>query len=874
VILYTNLKSNKSNKRRDFKMKRRTTVSWGQTSSSVNALGILLIVAFAFCAVTAYTAQMSASVMTLLPHFRTFDGKSYQFRGTDTNGQPIPDGPHTLVFSIWDDSTGGLSLWSETQMVNTEDGLGHVVVGGLAAVPVDILTPGRSDTAAVRYLQVSIDGETIQPRIRLLASPYANLSERVMGDIITSSGKVEIPATEELFGAYNFLLENSSDSGAGLTIETAGSPSRIDPYQNYKFKISIDGVSQEIASYDGTAGMSVESTVGVDSVGDPEARLTYYGLDGTAAKKPREIVVVGSKVKDVVRFYENATEDEVAVHDHVSGRTTGERRYPPLKVTGAVLPDTIPAYALSVDSNGSEMTMSKNKSDGSSCWVRVATTTTGAMWDLNDDDVTKSTSSSQKSSPGLLQSNCKGTHVGGDTTEVNEFVSVDSGYQREVMVTNGTSNTTTVDAADYALWHRHYRSTSSSGDSGTIKQHVTPKGFGFVAISDPATVERGLFGIVVGDSLGEDPNDYTTTNVQEIDPTAGVSSFTLRSTTDSSNSATALLEARKSGNESAAISSLRTLVSSNTMFHETKLDSGGISDISSLDDGTTSVVIITGLTALGTQLNTKFQRTSSTADANASTTVDSTGTNWSLHSTATAGGTSDAEINTSPAETRLAIMNIGSSGEDGVAMNAGGGGSGMTFHEILPTRAQVDRIYMNQDASGVEFYISNNGTASDGVRMTSNSSNGGRVGINTSSPSVALHVVGDICYTGGITNCSDGRYKENVATIDNALDKVEQLRGVEYKWKKNQYPEMRFSDRQQLGLVAQEVKEVLPELVTEDKNGYYSIDYVKLTPILIEAIKEQQKSIEELKLMLGDKDQLSERLNKLERLMGSVIEKD
>ena len=58
---------------------------------------------------------------------------------------------------------------------------------------------------------------------------------------------------------------------------------------------------------------------------------------------------------------------------------------------------------------------------------------------------------------------------------------------------------------------------------------------------------------------------------------------------------------------------------------------------------------------------------------------------------------------------------------------------------------------------------------------------------------------------------------------------------------------MRFGDGQQLGLLAQEVKEVVPSLVTEGADGNYCVDYIKLTLLLIYAIKEQQKTIEELK---------------------------
>jgi Ca2+-binding EF-hand superfamily protein len=57
---------------------------------------------------------------------------------------------------------------------------------------------------------------------------------------------------------------------------------------------------------------------------------------------------------------------------------------------------------------------------------------------------------------------------------------------------------------------------------------------------------------------------------------------------------------------------------------------------------------------------------------------------------------------------------------------------------------------------------------------------------------------------------------------------------------------MNFPDGRQIGLIAQEVEEVIPELVNTTDNGYKSVDYAKLVSVLVEAVKEQQKQIEAL----------------------------
>jgi hypothetical protein len=85
---------------------------------------------------------------------------------------------------------------------------------------------------------------------------------------------------------------------------------------------------------------------------------------------------------------------------------------------------------------------------------------------------------------------------------------------------------------------------------------------------------------------------------------------------------------------------------------------------------------------------------------------------------------------------------------------------------------------------------------------------------------------------------SDERLKKNINTITDPLGKVLQLRGVTFTW--NQ------SGRDSIGVIAQEVEKIIPEIVTET-NGVKQVAYDALVPLLIEAIKEQQKQIDELK---------------------------
>jgi hypothetical protein len=97
---------------------------------------------------------------------------------------------------------------------------------------------------------------------------------------------------------------------------------------------------------------------------------------------------------------------------------------------------------------------------------------------------------------------------------------------------------------------------------------------------------------------------------------------------------------------------------------------------------------------------------------------------------------------------------------------------------------------------------------------------------------------------------SDERLKENIKPLDNALDKVLKISGVSFDWKELTEEEKKTihgNEGHDIGVIAQEIEEVLPEVVTERDNGYKAVKYEKIVPLLIESIKEQQKQIENLK---------------------------
>ena len=95
-------------------------------------------------------------------------------------------------------------------------------------------------------------------------------------------------------------------------------------------------------------------------------------------------------------------------------------------------------------------------------------------------------------------------------------------------------------------------------------------------------------------------------------------------------------------------------------------------------------------------------------------------------------------------------------------------------------------------------------------------------------------------------NASDMRLKNNLKVIEGALDKIDGIAGYEFDWNDNS-PGWARQRGHDVGVVAQEIEKIHPEIVEERKNGYLGVDYKRLVPLLIQSIKELKQEVEELK---------------------------
>jgi hypothetical protein len=172
---------------------------------------------------------------------------------------------------------------------------------------------------------------------------------------------------------------------------------------------------------------------------------------------------------------------------------------------------------------------------------------------------------------------------------------------------------------------------------------------------------------------------------------------------------------------------------------------------------------------------------------------------------------------------RVTIGNTGTPGPEGR--------SGLNLGEGLNQRAF---ILWHNDENYLQLGVRNGNVQENDALVVKDR----RVGVGTANPTQRLHVNGNVRANRFLTSSSE-RWKTNIQPIEGALEKVENLRGVSYDWKAD--------GKHDIGLIAEEVGKVIPEVVVYEENGKdaTAVDYAKLVPVLIEGMKEQQQMLED-----------------------------
>jgi len=228
---------------------------------------------------------------------------------------------------------------------------------------------------------------------------------------------------------------------------------------------------------------------------------------------------------------------------------------------------------------------------------------------------------------------------------------------------------------------------------------------------------------------------------------------------------------------------------------------------------------LTGITGVGTITTGTWNGSSiSTSYTDAKVTAVNAGTGISVNQT-----TGSLTVTNSGVTSLVAGTNISISGSTGaVTVNVSGTVSAATSATNATNTAITDDTSTN--STHYPTYVS---------------ATSGNAGQKTSSSKFTFNPSSGLLTSTDYNSSSDKRLKTNIKTVESALDKVNSLRGVTFKWKEG--------GNEAIGLIAQEVQKVIPEVVTKDDSGYLGIRYTNIIGVLVEAIKEQQDQINTLK---------------------------
>jgi hypothetical protein len=173
--------------------------------------------------------------------------------------------------------------------------------------------------------------------------------------------------------------------------------------------------------------------------------------------------------------------------------------------------------------------------------------------------------------------------------------------------------------------------------------------------------------------------------------------------------------------------------------------------------------------------------------------------------------------------------------------------STLTVVSTLNVRAAIDLADSDvlRFGSSDDAYFVYNGTSNYFELQLEAAATDFRITDNGTTRFTFAKSTGTFTATGDVLAYSDARVKENVETIDNALDKVMSMRGVSYNRTDND------DKSKKVGVIAQEIQQVLPEVVSEQADGMLSVSYGNIVGVLIEAIKELTNEVNELKSIVN-----------------------
>ena len=147
--------------------------------------------------------------------------------------------------------------------------------------------------------------------------------------------------------------------------------------------------------------------------------------------------------------------------------------------------------------------------------------------------------------------------------------------------------------------------------------------------------------------------------------------------------------------------------------------------------------------------------------------------------------------------------------------------------------------------------------------ISSDGANGKGLSFETAGNAVFAQ---DVTVQGNFYTPSDNRLKTNIETLGNALQAIDSMRGVRFEYK----DQKKYAKGSKVGVIAQELMKVYPEMVTKGADGFFKVDYTQLTGVLIQAVKEQQQQMKQQQLEINE---LKGRLDKQQIQIDAILQK-
>ena len=730
-------------------------------------------------------AQMGAQTSAVVPRLVSFSGKAVDGRGNALSGVV------GVTFAIYKDQSGGIAFWMETQNVQADSWGNYAAqLGGTKpdGLPLDLFTSGEA-----RWLGVRVNGGEEQPRVMLLSVPYALKAgdAATIGGLPPSAFVLTAPGGPSTNAGATTLSAAPVTPSASSDVTTAGGTVNTLPLFTTGTNIQSSALTQTGTGANAKIGVGTTTPVATLDVKGP---ILVRGTLGVAVIGNAS--AAGGKNSQPMQFtasaFNSGTSTATIQNLRWQAEPAGNNTASPsatlnfLYGVGAATPVET---GLKIASNGQ------------------ITFAPGQIFPGGGGTIT-----SVIAGKGLTGGGTTGSvTLNLDTTKVPLLAATNS-FTGSQSVNGNLTSTGVVTGSSYQIGSDLF----GFGNKGNLSAFV---GFAGGAASSGAN-NTGVGPFAIGSS---------TTGTDNTAVGANALFFTAAGSGNTAVGSQALTYNTGSGNTAVGAQAL-TKSTSNLLT--------AIGDYAMAKNTTGAYAVAVGSGALSEN---------TTGNGNTSVGFDAIANNSTGNNNTAVG--MYALIQLTGADENSAV------GTYALEDNYGHDNTAVGFSALAANTEGNDLTCIGANCNTASNHLSN-ATAigahsivsvSDSVVLGSVAGINGatataKVGIGTSSPTAILtigrgagHPVSDSWET-----YSSRRWKTNIQTLPNALAKVEHLRGVTY--------DLKDSGKHEIGVIAEEVGAVVPELVTYEENGKDArgVDYSRLTALLIEGMKQQQREIQRL----------------------------